>query len=227
MPPLIILVNADLRTLRHTEEWLSDHDYLVAAFQSMAEAQDAIDSTRPDLVIADVRLESADAIQLIIRSRTEHPDVPVIMTHRSEHAAAEADATRYGAALIAAPLANPRFLPAVHAAVQRRRLAQKTTLRHWSRKPVVGVVKVIAARREARVVDMSYGGVQLAFGQSHTIVPMTFTIVLPANVQVRARRVWVAPSQARDHNRCGAQLLSACEGPWRHFVKSFHEASST
>src|SRR5436190_6857410 len=148
MSALIVLVNADPRTLRHAEATLSDEGYLVAAVPSVALARQVIDSASPDLVIADLRLGADNGLELAIRTRVDHPDVPVIVTHSGEDVAAEADAKLYGATFIPEPLANPRFLPRVQAALEQRRSAQMP-IRRWPRMAAAGVIDVIAANGHA------------------------------------------------------------------------------
>jgi hypothetical protein len=192
---------------------------LVAALASFVVGKTLLESVTPDLLITDIRLESYNGFQLAIRSHLEHPDVPVIVTHPSEDAVAEAEATRCGATFIAAPLENPRFLPSVRAAV----VARQSTLqpiRRWFRKPIAGVVEVNAADARAQIVDMSYGGVRLAFSDPREI-PITFDIALPSGgAVVRAHRVWTGPSEAADRFCCGAEVVEAEADDWRRFVNS-------
>jgi DNA-binding response OmpR family regulator len=219
MSALVIVVNAEPRALRHTEALLSDQGYLVAALSSFVHAKQMLDSVTPDLLIADLHLERFNGLQLAIRSQQDHPDVPVIITFTREDPVAEAEAARYGAAFIAGPLENPDFLPCVEAAVAKRRLMQ-APIRRWFRKPIEGVVEVDAAHARAHIVDMSYGGVRLAFTDMRQI-PTTFDITLPPiGVTVKARRVWAARSEADDQFCCGAELEEPAADDWREFVDS-------
>ena len=109
MRALVILVNADRRALRHTEALLSDAGHLVAPMWSFVEAKKVLDSVIPDLLVADIRLEAYNGLHLAIRSRHEHPDVPVIVTHAHGDPVIEAQAEQYGAQFVAAPLENPAY----------------------------------------------------------------------------------------------------------------------
>ena len=132
MSALVILVNADPHVLRHLEALLSEEGYLVAAIGSFLEAKDLLDSVTPHLLVADIRLERYNGLQLAIRSHFDHPDVPVIVTHIEEDPVAEAEAKRYGVTFIAAPIANSNFLPCVRSLVDSRRQAQRP-MRRWPR----------------------------------------------------------------------------------------------
>jgi DNA-binding response OmpR family regulator len=215
MSALVILVNADPRALRHLEAMLSQDGYLVAAIDSFVEARELLESVTPDLLVADIRLERFNGLQLAIRSHFEHPDVPVIVTHVKEDPVAEAEARRYGVSFVAAPLENPNFLPSVRSLVDNRRETQRP-MRRWPRKPVPGLVEVDAAAGRAQLVDMSYGGVRLAFDGPREI-PTTFDIMLPLlGVSVQANRIWIREDS--DRLSCGAEVVKAAEENWRRFV---------
>jgi DNA-binding response OmpR family regulator len=215
MSALVILVNADPRALRHLEGQLTEDGCLVAAIDAFEEARDLLDSVTPDLLIADIRLERFNGLQLAIRSHFDHPDVPVIVTHVREDPVAEAEAKRYGVSFVADPLHNPNFLTCVRSLVANRRMAQRP-IRRWLRKSVPGSVEVDVGRGRAQLVDMSYGGVRLAFDRPLQL-PTTFDITLPVGVTVKASRIWTREDQDH-HFSCGAQVLKAAEGDWRRFV---------
>jgi len=223
MSALVILVNADPRALRHLEALLSDDGYLVAAIDSFLEARDLLNSVTPDLLVADIRLERFNGLQLAIRSRLEHADVPVIVTHFQEDPVAEAEAKRYGGSFIAAPVENPEFLPHVRSLVDSRRQTERP-MRRWPRKPVPGVVEVNAAAGRAQLVNMSYGGVQLAFDPSLPI-PQTFDITLqPIGVTVQATRIWTRDDS--DRLSCGAEVVRTGEDDWRRIVDAFPDRAA-
>jgi DNA-binding response OmpR family regulator len=215
MSALVILVNADPRALRLLEAELSEDGYLVAAIDSFVEARDLLESVTPDLLIADIRLERFNGLQLAIRSHFDHPDVPVIVTHVREDPVAEAEAKRYGVSFVAAPLGNPKFLACVRSLVDSRRQSQRP-MRRWPRRSVPGVVEVDAAAGRAQLVDMSYGGVRLSFPHPREI-PTTFDIMLPPlGVKVQANRVWIREDS--DQFSCGAEVVKDAEPDWRRFV---------
>jgi DNA-binding response OmpR family regulator len=214
---LIVVVNADPRTLRLTEAMLSEAGHLVAAVSSFVEAKHLMDSVTPDLLVADVRLEVFNGLQLAIRSRFEHPTVPVIITHERADKVFEAEAKRYGAEFVPRHLENPVFLRSVQTALAERRRSQPP-IRRWSRRPVSGTVEVSAADVLARIVDMSYGGVKLAF-RHQSDIPTKFEIRLPrSGATVKAHRVWI--SSTTDQQWCGAELDDDPTPHWRAFVDS-------
>ena len=226
MRALVILVNADRRALRHTEALLSEAGHLVAPFWSFVEAKKVLDSVIPDLLVADIRLAAFNGLHLAIRSRHEHPDVPVIITHAQQDPVVEAQAGQYGAQFVAAPLENPEyFLRCVKSALVERRRTQ-VPVRRWSRKRVAAAVQVKAGDGQARIVDMSYGGVRLAFSDS-VHLPGTFEITLPSTgITLKAHRVWTAASEGNDQFWCGAELEETPTRDWRVFVDTLKSAGA-
>jgi CheY-like chemotaxis protein len=219
MRALIILVDANRQALRRTKAMLSNEGYRVVALTSFVRAKKLLHSMTPDLLITGIRLGAHNGLQLAIISHLDHPGVPILVTHTSEDAVAEAEARRYGATFVAAPLSNPRFLPSVQAALRAQPDAQ-TPVRRWFRKPVSGVVEVNAADAPAQIVDMSYGGVRLAFSGPCDIPP-SFEIALPSGgAVVNAHRVWTGHREAEDRFCCGAEVVETAQDNWRLFVDS-------
>ena len=219
MSALVVLVNVDPRTLRHTEAMLSEHGYVVAAVSSFVDAKELLASVMPDLLIADLRLADYNGLQLAIRSRQDHPEVPVIITSVHEDPIAKADAADYGAAFVAAPLGNPDFLRVAQTAIRQR---GQELIRRWSRIPLMDVVEVNAAHTRAQVLDLSYGGVRLAF-RDVCQIPLTFDIELPCtDVTITAQRIWTASCATDEECYCGAKLAAEEEARecWRGFVDS-------
>ena len=134
MSALIILVSNTPRTLRHAEAVLSERNHLVAALSSSDEAHVLLDSVTPDLLIADLRPGDYADLQVVVRSRVDHPDVPVIVTSAEPDEIAASEARRLGATFIVSPLDNPAFLPAVDEAIATRR-RDLPPVRRWFRAP--------------------------------------------------------------------------------------------
>jgi hypothetical protein len=79
-------------------------------------------------------------------------------------------------------------------------------------------MRVNAADALAHIVDMSHGGVRLAFSQQADI-PAVFDITLPqVGITVKAHRVWTGVSV--NEQLCGAELEETATPSWRQFVDS-------
>jgi FixJ family two-component response regulator len=225
MAALVILVNGDLDVLWRADALLSEDGHLVAAVSSLGEARRLLDSVTPDVLVADIRLGAHNGLQLAIRSRLDHPNLPVIITNEWPDPIFEAEAKRQGAIFVAAPLDNPDFLRIVREAVARSRRTQPA-IRRWLRKQVSRPMQVNAADAPAQLVDMSHGGVRLAFSLQADI-PDVFDITLPqAGITVKAHRVWTGQSFTSEEQLCGAELEGTATSSWREFVDSIGGASA-
>ena len=217
MAPLIILVHDNALVLRELGAALTDRGYSVAAVRSFVDAKALLASSTPDLLIADVRLGEYNGLQLAIFSRQDHPDLPVIVTNATPDKIVEADAVRYGATFIADPEHNPAFLFTAQGLIVARHATQRKS-RHWNRRAVSGVVEVNAGNDRAQILDVSYGGMRLAFDSAREI-PETFEITLPsADVTVTVNRVWTDDPTTVGPWRCGAELVKTTERRWWRFV---------
>jgi len=221
MRALIILVNANKRLLKRLETMLAGEGHRVIAASSFARASELLRSRTPDMLIADTRLGAHNGLHLAIRTHFAHPDVRVLITHPSPDTVVEDEARHYGAGFVAAPLTNPGFLASVEDALRAKDDLTAPT-RRWSRKPVYGV-QVNAADAPAQILDMSYGGVRLAFTDPCE-VPATFAIALPSGgAIINAHRVWSAHLADQDRFCVGAEVDTAQDN-WRVFVDSLAAA---
>lgn len=220
MPALILLVAADPKALHRIELLLSAGGYLVAAARTFEQAKALLDSVSPDLLIADVRLDAFNGLHLAVRSRVDHPLLPVIITHASPDAVLESEARRQGALFIVGPLNNPEFLPRVAVALQRRGRMQ-TPIRRWPRKHIGGDVPGALATSAVRICDVSYGGLKFAFGDERRL-PAVFEVTMSqGGLTVKARSVWSFRSPTADEFWCGAEVVGADDAGtsrWREFV---------
>jgi DNA-binding response OmpR family regulator len=217
---LILLVDADRAVLKRTEALLSAEGHLVVAVSSFQEAKRLLSSVSPDLLIADVRLEAFNGLHLATRSRLDHPSLPAIITHAWPDPVLEREALRLGAAFVVAPLENPDFLSAVESALEQSRRAQPP-IRRWPRKQASGVVDAQLEAAQARIFDMSYGGLRLALGDEREL-PSVFDVTVPtAGLTVHARPVWTFRSPTTGEFWCGAELVdtgTSAMTEWRDFV---------
>jgi len=223
MAALIVLVNADPKTLRRTEQMLSDAGYVIAAASSFADGRDLLRSVRPDLLVADVRLESFNGLQLVAYCSAHYPGMPTVITHTRHDPVLERDAGRLGASFIVNPLTNPEFLPNVHSSIAAQ--AAATPVRRWPRKPTSATMTAQLEALDASICDVSYGGMRLSFS-GECDVPIEFDVTVPeAGVTLHAQRVWTRQSPATSEFWCGAEIRPTDDSglsEWREFVDSIN-----
>ena len=205
MPALIVLVDADRRVLRRTEDLLSEAGHLVAAVSTFPQARHLLDTVNPDLLVAAVQLGAFNGLHLVVRSRRDHPDLPVIVTHVSLDPVLERDASGLGAAFVVDAPENPEFLRTVQSALESSRLT-KQPIRRWSRKQASSAIEARLATSAARVLDISYGGLRLAFHEPQELPPV-FDVTLPTTgLKVSVRRVWTGQSRSNNEFLCGGEI---------------------
>jgi DNA-binding response OmpR family regulator len=220
MPALILLVELDHRLLQRTEALLSNAGHLVACASSFHDAKRLLESVSPDLLIAAVKLDAFNGIHLAVPPRRGHPRAPVMITNPYPDPVLEAEAARVGASFIADPVNNPDFLPRVADTLERSRRSQPL-IRRWPRKQVTGTLQAEIEAVAARVFDVSYGGLRLAFNRRRSL-PDHFDLQLrDQGITVKARAVWTYASPYSDEFWCGAEVLEQTEpatAGWRALV---------
>lgn len=216
MPALILFVSIDPEARHCAEAMLSDTGHLVAVSSSFVAARKLLHSITPDLLVADVSIKTGSGLRFAIRSRREQPDLPVIIAHPAPDAAMKADAQKHGASLVEAPLDSSEFRQLVLSLLSANR-RMGVPPRRWRRKHVTDTLEVKAGDVPAQIVDMSYGGVRLAFHDRPNL-PRVFDItVTSANITVRAHRVWTREA-AGGQFWCGVELEQVAAPPWSDFV---------
>ena len=103
-----------------------------------------------------MRLRGYNGLNLVMKSRTEYPDMAVIIISGYEEPLMELEASRYQAVFVGKPLRPAVFLQTVAESLSGVRRE-----RRWPRKRVIGGFRVTAAGKPAAVVDVSYGGLRL------------------------------------------------------------------
>jgi len=195
----------------------SGHQILFApGFES---AVRKLDQLAPDLLISDVRLGVFNGLHLVIRSQSTRPKMRAILLDRVHDPVVAQDAARHGAIYMGGPLNTAALSEQI-----TRVLSESGPQRRWPRKPPLKGVVFQVARRSARVIDISYGGIRLELPPAETI-PAKFRMAIPGFEGVfRAKPVW-SRYTAVGSISCGAELLEANPqiiAQWRQLVDSIH-----
>jgi len=198
--------------------WGGSYDFLFA--DGFDAAIRTLERNEPDLMLSEVRLGSYNALHLVIRSRRTHPRMRSILIDRAHDAVLENDAIREGALYLVQPT-TAELVDHV-----TRLLAESTPQRRWPRKQLLESLAAQVARKPARVVDLSYGGMRLEL-QAAGRIPSRFQMTIPRfEVVVRARPIWTRHTSAGSIS-CGAELSEGNPktlAMWRHFVDSIQDA---
>lgn len=178
-----------------------------------------LDDIAPDLMVTDVRLGGFNGLHLVIRSQSTRPKMRSILLDRTHDPVVAQDAAQHGASYIGGPVSTQVLSDEI-----TKVLNETGPQRRWPRKqPIKGLVFHVA-RRSARVVDISYGGIRLELPPAETI-PAKFRMNIPGFEGVfRAKPVWSRYTPVGSIS-CGAELLEAnpqIVAQWRQLVDTIH-----
>jgi DNA-binding response OmpR family regulator len=198
---------------------LKDSGHEVAFAPGFDAAIRMLDQIAPDLLITDVRLGGFNGLHLVIRSQNSRPKMRSILLDRVHDTVMAQDAARHNAAYVGGSITATALSELI-----TKVLNESGPQRRWPRKqPIKGLVFHVA-RRSAKVIDISYGGIRLELPPAETI-PAKFRMAIPGFEGVfRAKPVWSRYTPLGSIS-CGAELLEAnpqIVAQWRQLVDSIH-----
>jgi DNA-binding response OmpR family regulator len=201
---------------------LKDSGHQVVFAPGFEPAIKKLDQIAPDLLISDVRLAGFNGLHLVIRSQSTRPNMRAILLDRVHDPVVALDAQRHGATYLGGTVTAATLAEHVS-----RLLNETGPQRRWPRKqPIKGLVFHVA-RRTARVIDISYGGIRLELPPAESI-PAKFRMAIPGFEGVfRAKPVWSRYTPLGSIS-CGAELSEAnpqTVAQWRQLVDSIHGAA--
>jgi DNA-binding response OmpR family regulator len=203
LPFRILVLDDDEHALSGIVELLRDAGHHVTGAATYDAAKRLLALGTFDLLVSDVRLRAFNGLHLVMQSRTDHPDMAVIIITGYDEPMMEMEASRYHAAFVRKPIKPAEFLKVVADSLQNVRRQ-----RRWPRKRVVGGFRVTAAGRTAAVVDVSYGGLRLELSDRGGL-PETFDVeVAGIGLHLEVEPVWSQPSSDTGGTLCGAALAA-------------------
>jgi CheY-like chemotaxis protein len=215
MSSKILIVEDDRATRMGLQELLRQAGYDTIVASDFRAGRRALEQERPDLLIADLRLEGFNGLQLL--HINPHPIPTIIMTGYPDDVL-QAEARQLGAEYLVKPVSPPVLLGAVE-----RLLAGpgREERRRYPRKRLTVDLPVEVDDVPARVIDIGYGGAQVeVFRPGAAGIPPQLRLVFPVNeVALEADLVWGTPERA-GRWLCGVAVRPAAETAWRSFVDS-------
>jgi len=216
LPYRILVLDDDEHALSGIVELLRDAGHHVTGASTYDAAKRLLAVTPFDLLVTDVRLRSFNGLHLVMQTRTDHPEVAVVIITGYDDPLIDLEAQRYHAELVRKPIRPAEFQRVVEKA-----LAGVRRQRRWPRKRVVGGFRVTVGGRPAAVVDVSYDGLRLELPDKAPL-PESFDVeVAGIGLHLEVEPVWTHPSDHAAGTVCGA-TLSAEHTPsartWRAIV---------
>jgi DNA-binding response OmpR family regulator len=172
---------------------------------TFAEGRRLLAEQAPDLLIADVRLGEYNGLQLVAAAPRA---VATIIVTGFPDPALETEALKLGAHYLTKPIAPEALLALVEEAiVSARRRQSRGSTRRWDRKPVVAEVAAEVEHAQARIIDVSYGGVKFEIERDQSLPPSFRITMAGPELSIGADLVWETRSGDR-HWLCGAAISS-------------------
>jgi len=224
----VLLVDGDGPSLQAEASWLESADYETTPLSSFEEARAALDGGPYDVLIADIRLGAFNGIHLTLLAKHRNPRVHTVVTHNDANDALRTDALRAGAErFLVKPFSREGFLQVVDRLVRAAESAEIPE-RRWPRVRLHKSRDAWMDQGEARVLDVSYGGVRVEVpasppGELGTRVRLQ---LVEPTLSIYVRPVWLQPS-APGRFACGAEILDQdpdSSGRWRSFVDAMSAA---
>jgi two-component system, cell cycle response regulator DivK len=201
----ILIVEDDDATREGLTALLEDAGYVVLSAATFVEGRQLLAEQPPDLLIADLRLGRYNGLQLVA---TAPRALSSIIVTGFPDPALKAEALKLGARYITKPIAAEAFLALVRETIVSARQRQShRSVRLWDRKAVVGRVSAEVEHAQARVVNISYGGIKFEIERDQSLPPSFRITVANPGLSIDADLVWGARRGDR-HWVCGAAISS-------------------
>jgi len=211
--PKILIVEDDRAARLGLSELLRQAGYETIVAADFREGRRALEHEAPDLLVADLRLEGFNGLQLL---HVNPRPIPTVIVTGYPDDVLQAEARQLGAEYLVKPI-----LPAVLLATIDRLLAgpARQERRRWPRKRLAIDVPIEADAVPARVIDLSYSGMKVELYRPGAIqLPSHLRVVFPVNdVALDAQLVWGHPASA-GRWLCGTLVAGGTLVGWRRLV---------
>jgi DNA-binding response OmpR family regulator len=201
----VLIVDIDDARRNGLTQTLEAEGYEVAGADSFQRARELLKEAAPDVLITDARLQEFNGLQLVIARQTP---IPTIVLAAVPDAVLETEARQLGAEYLARPFSRASLLDLLERVLQPQDSFPRA--RRWVRKPVPQQLLARVDTAQARILDVSYGGLRLQLPDDSVLpLPASFQVALPTqDVAVHVDLVW--QSHTDDGSwMCGVELSQA------------------
>ena len=203
LPFRVLVLEDDEHALSGIVDLLRDAGHNVTGAATYDAAKRLLAVSPFDLLVSDVRLRSFNGLHLVMQTRTDHPEIGVIIITGYDDPLIDMEAHRYHAQLVRKPIRPAEFLRTVNEALTKVRRQ-----RRWPRKRVVGGFRVTVKGRPAAVVDVSYGGLRLELPEPAPVSESFDVEVAGIGLHLEVQAVWSQASDQSTGTLCGATLAA-------------------
>ena len=208
LPFRVLVLEDDEHALSGIVELLRDAGHNVTGAATYDAAKRLLAVSPFDLLVSDVRLRSFNGLHLVMQTRTDHPEIGVIIITGYDDPLIDMEAHRYHAQLVRKPIRPAEFLRTVNEA-----LAKVRRQRRWPRKRVVGGFRVTVKGRPAAVVDVSYGGLRLELPEPAPVSESFDVEVAGIGLHLEVQAVWSQARAVRAGSTCSTSPTARRRSP--------------
>lgn len=214
----VLLVSPNVESRNRMELWLRKAGFDTESVATFESARPRLTAATPDVLVSAVQLGEYNGLHLAIIGRERRPALVAIVVGPHDAVLAK-EAEQHGATYMKEPTTEEALLSKLATLLQ-----EIGRHRRWPRKHVAEPVTAEYGESQARIVDLSYGGLRLEVADSGAAAPELgsgLRVSLPAfGVSIDTSLVWVerAPS---GFLHCGAavdRLSPAVTTAWRQVV---------
>ncbi len=113
----VLVVDDDRQVLKYLTELLREGGYDTVTCDRFTDAKTYLQSTRPDLLLTDIRLGAYNGLQLAIFAQTRHPGIPIVVLTGYEDPTLRKEALASGATFLVKPVRREELLSTIAAAL--------------------------------------------------------------------------------------------------------------
>ena len=113
----LLVVDDDRQVLRFLTEMLQEAGFDTVACERYADAKALLSTSRPDLLLTDVRLGAYNGLQLAFYARDHHPGLPVVVLTGYEDPTLRDEANRSGAHFLVKPVTRAVLIGTIQQAL--------------------------------------------------------------------------------------------------------------
>ncbi len=113
----VLVVDDDRQVLKYLTELLREAGYDAVTCERFADAKSLLSTTRPDLLLTDIRLGAYNGLQLAIFAQSRHPGIPVVVLTGYEDPTLRKEASASGATFLVKPVRREELLRRIEAAI--------------------------------------------------------------------------------------------------------------
>lgn len=216
----VLLVESDSQISSAISRVLGEGGHEVSTLPSFEEAMISAAKSRPDLVIAGVRLGRFNGLHLAARLRADYPDLPIIILGREGDAVLAAEAIQLRARFVPKTTTASKLRTFVEDLLAGRAPRDLVSTRRWQRRPTS--LPIRTPKLLGWAVDVGYGGMRIE-STTPLDIDAPIDVTLPTvGMDVKAVCRWAKRSEDDKVWWFGFELdsLSNDTRKWRSVVDS-------